>query len=127
MATYHFTDALGQALVEARAAQQRFGEALDQLEAELTAERELHRDRELRLVERAEEAEGEVSDLEVQLSELGSQADAAFARVRDLETGLQRAPELPDWVKALDAKLAGETEARRAAALRRLAEYEKWI
>jgi len=121
MATYHFTDTLGQAIEEARAASEKANGLFGLLADELAAEREMHRAEVMRLVERAEEAE----------AELVAQNKRADDRRRELETGLQRAPELPDWVKALDDKLAGKTPQAQqddiAKKLRRLAEYEKWI
>lgn len=113
MATYHYTDQLGQAVTGAKKAALEAADQLAALDEELAAERESHRAETLRLVERAEAAELEaieerdarrdaedqrddaeraqrlaedrVAELESELEEATSARDTAEERVSDLE------------------------------------------
>jgi len=88
MANYHHTDQLGHSVTGARKAVLEAAEQLIALDEELAVERELHRDRELRLVERAEAAEARVAQLEDQvIGHQGSLAEAN-ARIAELERWL---------------------------------------
>lgn len=64
MDTFHHTDTLGQAITTAVRAASSAADALDELAAELAAEREMHRAEVMRLVERAEQAEQAAAEWE---------------------------------------------------------------
>lgn len=87
---YHFTDTLGQAVDEARAAAEKANGLFGLLDQELAAERESHRHETLRLVERAEAAELERDQLERALAVVSAERDDAEARAERLDAQLVR-------------------------------------
>jgi chromosome segregation ATPase len=92
MSNYHPTDSTGQAIEAARSAHVLFRSALDDLDRELSDERELHRGEVMRLVERAEAAESEAERLAgVDAGLADAQARIAdIARERDEERDARR-------------------------------------
>ncbi len=111
MTSYHYTDDLGQAAISVRKALAEAADQFDEMEAQLKAEREMHRDRETRMLERAEAAELEVSSLEETVGELGDRAD----RADDLETEVS---DLEAKLEAAEQALAAEREVTRRQFLR---------